>query len=655
MSRIIPAIDGNTLSLAIFKENGLNELVDSATWSQNGTPRIVKNAEWGDFVFEGNSSAYYVLGNRSLGNPTFEAWVYIRDNKRTFTIVSTGNGTGLHVYAQSGNVITFDDGHRRASTSVTNGWHHIAVCYHGTTNIRCFVDGGHRTTFGCGGHGWRGSAPVYVGGGYNGTMGDGAYIAAVRISNTPRWSANFNVDAIWKPQHIGLAVSKSALNFIQNNVISRINILGAEPEGTKRRFAFKISESYVKLNTSGNPEALPTQAITADSLLAEGNTAAELDALTDVPGFVGKLVYPVVALYAPAEAAVMPSFGMTVNAGVDTAQYTRTEYSQEYHLSDTPIFIVSAIADVESSGGARADITVRIKNGDEWSAYMPLNSASMQQATDMQIRAVYSVDNVGSSDSVKVNSVTVTYTSGTAIANGVTTDIVTTTQHFTNDLNYVYALVKHKELMDAKIKAFVSLRDKPGYMNMKHVGYGTGDRETYQLAESGINQSTLVVYANGIPIENFSYNTEASQITLATEKDAVITASYEFGWSASEWIEMTYEESQVNDSGDYTSRYTYEIPGAEQEKTVTAIKYQLLRPAGSVSDEVVGEGTGKRQIIQLPHYAKKETIKCTGAWSYDYDSRLLTVIADEGQQIVISYDYIAESPRVFSVMAGWTD
>ena len=190
---------------------------------------------------------------------------------------------------------------------------------------------------------------------------------------------------------------------------------------------------------------------------------------------------------------------------------------------------------------------------------------------------------------------------------------------------------------------------------MKHVGYGTGERNTYQLAESGINQSSLAVYIDGKLTDDYSYNTETSQLTITAEKDSVVTASYEYGWGASDWIEMEYDETQVNNSGDYTSRYTYEVPGSEAEKTVTAVKFQLLRPEGKVKNKTIGTGTGKRQIIQLEHYAKKETIVCTGSWSYDYDSRLLTVIASEGESIDISYDYMAESPQLYSVMAGWTD
>lgn len=653
MSKIIPEVDSNTKSLVYFTKEGLKEKASGVTWTTSGTPAIVKNGEFGGYVFQGTSNSYYISASVNTGqNYTVEAWVYVNDNRNRFGIIDLG---GLAIWADNYNVLYFDDGHSRLNTSVANGWHHIAACQYGLRDIRVFIDGKRVGSFGCGGHGWSNTHQIKVGCSGYGYMRDNTYIGAVRVSDSCRYPSNFDVDTVWIPQHIGLVVSKSALNFTDNNTVTKINIVGSEPADTKRRFAFKIGDKYVKLSSTGTAENLATQEITANSVLEEGNTAAELAALTSIPAFAEKMVYPVAALYAPKTALVMPSFGMSVVGGVNTAKYTYTDYSQEYHLSDSEVFIVAVNAKTSVTGNGNADVAVRLKQNGNWGQYMAVADAAMKRATDIQVRAIYRVDVIDGADSAKVENVTITYTAGTAITNGVTTEIVTTTQQFSNNLTYVYALAKHRELMDAKIKAFVSLRNKPGNVNMKHVGYGTGERNTYQLAESGINQSSLAVYIDGKLTDDYSYNTETSQLTITAEKDSVVTASYEYGWGASDWIEMEYDETQVNNSGDYTSRYTYEVPGSEAEKTVTAVKFQLLRPEGKVKNKTIGTGTGKRQIIQLEHYAKKETIVCTGSWSYDYDSRLLTVIASEGESINISYDYMAESPQLYSVMAGWAD
>ena len=481
MSKIAPSTT-NVVYDIHFSESGAvnNNGSGSITLKEPAVCKYVKDTEFGDFVMAGNNSGYMnTIGLNNWGSQTtIEFWLYVKDNKRACGIVSQNRGgCGIYIYMNANNTINFDDGHRRASANLTNGWHHIALCVFWNGNQRYFIDGKHVGTYGCSGHGWSSNpSDILIGKAYGqNALSEGMKLGWLRIYNTAKWSTSFDVNSVWVPQHIGLAISKTALNFTNNNVVNMIDIAGSEPADTKRRFAFKIGDKYVKLDTDGTAVNLATQAITVNSVLTEGNTAAELTALTNIPAFVGKMVYPVVALYAPHTANVMPSAGISVRAGVNTAQYTKTEYSQEYHLSDSPVFVVSALADVATTGGAKVDVTARIKSDGSWGNYMALADVGMKRATDIQFRANYSVTTLDGSDTAKLNAATVTYTSGTAIANGVTTDIVTTTQHFTNNLSYVYALVKHKDLMDAKIKAFVSLRDKPGNVNMKHVGYGTGN------------------------------------------------------------------------------------------------------------------------------------------------------------------------------------
>ena len=273
----------------------------------------------------------------------------------------------------------------------------------------------------------------------------------------------------------------------------------------------------------------------------------------------------------------------------------------------------------------------------------------------LQIRADYQVSITDGSDSATLNDVIITYAKDVVAKADGTTDLVTLTEKFTNDLTYVHAYIKHKELIDADLKAYVRLQKTPKKAEFKLIGYGTGARKTYKVTDSGINQDSLMVYVNGKAVYDFDFNTETSEITLVADVDVPINASYEFGWELFNYVEMQKGVSQVNDSEAYTTEYAYTIPTHDGELTVTAIKYELIRPEGKVTNDVIGVGTGKRQIIQLPHYARKETIQCNGKWSYDYDSKRLTVIAPADTDIVISYGWIAESPVVYGVMAGWAD
>ena len=502
---------------------------------------------------------------------------------------------------------------------------------------------------------------VAISAGYNQTVGlksDGTCVAS---GGNYHGQCNVTGWTLATYDKKGLLTALQPLNFLNKSRVTGFNIAGIEPANTSRHVAFKVDDVWNKLTVSSGTASLTsleTQEITADSLIAEGNTVAELQSVTDCTPFVGKLVYPAVALYADSSSEVRPTFGMTVNALIDTTVnvYSFTDYSQEYAISDgDDVSIISLVAETELKGNGKVDITARIKSNGEWSEYMSLNAVQMKQASAIQLKAVYTVQNTDGSDSVKISGVVIKYNTAGAVTSTSTTEIVTVTQKFTNDLTYVHAYCKHKELIDAKINAYCSIRKQPQKRVQYQVGNGTGALKTYTLPDSGVNQDTLAVYVDGKFISDFGYNTETSEITLTADKDAVVSATYEYGWEMSDWLPMEQGVSQINDSGNYTTEYTYTIPSHDGAFTVTAVKFELARPEGHVDNETIGTGIGRRQMIRLPHIARKETIVCNGKWSYDYDNQRLTIIAPENELIVISYDWIAESPKVYSIAAGWAD
>ena len=569
-------------------------------------------------------------------------------------------------------------------TVVATGYDKYGQCNVGSWNNIVAVAGGDRHTVGlkadgtvvatgdngngqCNVGGWNNIVAVDCGDGHTvGLKADGTVVAT---GDNKYGQCNVGSWKLARYDKKGLLIAKTSINLLNKSKVKGFTINGVQPANTNRKVAFKVDNKWNKLTTAGALSPLPTQAITSDSVLAEGNTVSELTALTNVPALVGKLVYPAFALYANSNATVMPTIGMTVNAEIDTTVdvYTKTAYSQEFVLHNERDVLVKDIT-VNSSTKGNGKITLKaryctfneITAGGEltetWSGYVNLLSVINKKCHKLQIKADYQVSVTNGSDSVTLNDVIITYTRDVAAKAGVgTTDLVTLTEKFTNDLTYVHAYIKHKELIDSDLKAYVRLQKKTQKANFKLIGYGTGARKIYKLSDKGINQDSLNVYADGKAVYDFDFNTETSEITLLADVDAPINASYEYGWELFNYVEMQKGVSQINDSGAYTTEYAYTIPAHEGELTVTAIKYELIRPEGKVTNEIIGIGTGKRQIIQLPHFARKETIRCNGNWSYDYDSKRLTVIAPKGNNIVISYDWIAESPVVYGVMAGWAD
>ena len=98
--------------------------------------------------------------------------------------------------------------------------------------------------------------------------------------------------------------------------VGGLMIQGSEPANTKRRIVFQVNGGWHKLANNNGTASLakvPTQNITADSVLNEGNTVAELNALKSVPPFVGRYVYPAVAMYAADGVTTMPSIRLGFN------------------------------------------------------------------------------------------------------------------------------------------------------------------------------------------------------------------------------------------------------------------------------------------------------------------------------------------------------
>ena len=158
MSKIAPST-ANVVYDIHFSESGAvnNNGSGSITLKEPAVCKYVKDTEFGDFVMAGNNSGYMnTIGLHNWGSQTtIEFWLYVKDNKRACGIVSQNRGgCGIYIYMNANNAINFDDGHRRASANLTNGWHHIALCVFWNGNQRYFIDGKHVGTYGCSGHGW---------------------------------------------------------------------------------------------------------------------------------------------------------------------------------------------------------------------------------------------------------------------------------------------------------------------------------------------------------------------------------------------------------------------------------------------------------------------------------------------------------------------
>lgn len=426
---------------------------------------------------------------------------------------------------------------------------------------------------------------------------------------------------------------------------------------------FKLTSSN---GVASMTTAAPTQDLTVDSVLAEGNAVADLTGITSIPSFVGKSVYAAAAHVVPFGAAVAPALKLALKGHNNQDQYQWDEPSAEYHLADSDVSIVSVTADTATTGQASAAVTVSLKQNGTWSGWMSMIDTKDKKASDIKYKATYSVTKLDGTDTAKVNKVSVIYCAGTSTVSGDTAEILTITQNYDNSIGFAECLIKHKELMDAQIRSYVALRAAPKKRTMINVGTGNGKTQTVKLGikdsqgnivpDSGINHDTLAVQFDAKPTFGYGYNTEVSELTFTADNDVAVTASYEYGWEPETWVEMTKATTQpYNDTGHYGTKFEYEVPSGMDGKTISNMKTVLYRPSGTVTDEVIGTATGKKQLIVLPHFARKESIVCSGSWSYDDNSRILTVVDDKGNAIKISYSWIAETQEIYGLTAGWAE
>ena len=426
--------------------------------------------------------------------------------------------------------------------------------------------------------------------------------------------------------------------------------------------------SWFKLTGSGAVTLTPvaTQNITADSVLSEGNTVSEVTAATSIAGFVGKQPTPAIALYSPPGATDTPTLRFDGVVGKsNTDQTTRSEVSAPITLSAEPVELIDLSAAVTATDGAAATVTVSLQQNGSFGDYMPLTTARRQKATAIKFRADYSVASIGTG-SATVTKASATYRTNNSAVSGDVAEMVTVTEDFGGvGMRAGRMTVKHQVLRDAQISAQMAMRPVPKTRERIPIATGTGNRQTVTLGVGGvadpyINHNTLRVWYGSQEVFDFDYNTQLSQASVTPPDGVTAFASYSYGWEPETWVEMTKGTTQTHDDPNVvTTEFSYALGSADAAKGVAAAKVLLKKPTGSAT-QALGSATGKTQMFVLEHLAKLSALAVTAStgtasWSYDEDSRILTVAATKDATLTATYDWVAETPVCTGFVACWNE
>ena len=459
-----------------------------------------------------------------------------------------------------------------------------------------------------------------------------------------------------------LLISKLPLDTTGQTSIEGFTISGAQPTDTDRRILFRVDDGLYKFN--GQTPELVSGDETFSTVFDNGNTVDELLAVTDIPSWLDKKIYPLIALYAPTDAAVMPSIKLALKVRSSTDIYEKSVETQEISLTSTGDAIpriVEIQTVTNTTGNGAVQITARVQNNGEWGNYVPTSSLKDVDATAIQFKIRYTVSIIGGGDSARVDKIVVRHTTGTATVSGDNAEIYSVRKDYEYPLKTCSVTVKHARLIDSIIKAYVHFGNAPKTRTFLPIGVSSGLAQTLTLGENStpdanIDQSTLRIYANGNPVTNFSYNTETGEVSINLDADLAVTASYNYEVTREVWREMTIDvDQQPMSDGKFLTRFTYALPDEEQNgQTVTNIRLELLRTSGVVTEEILGIANGLTQQFILKHAALAETLNVNAQFSYDDVSQIVTCIGTSGDELKASYDWLGETHTLYSWAAAWS-
>ena len=356
--------------------------------------------------------------------------------------------------------------------------------------------------------------------------------------------------------------------------VTGIAIDSSEPDNTQTRYLLSVDGGKWRKYANGVWKFAEEQDLTAESVLTEGNTKAELTALTqnELTAFAGKLIDVAVAIKVENNAE-LPSVNKLELIGVNSQIKKNIVFSKVLELSNESVGITGIdVAKTEGNGGV-VEVYASLQNDNgEWSDYIRSDKIS-GKAKAIRLKAEMEVDRPGTSvailDNVKVHH----WQSGKAAVIEGKSILVTKPITFDNEVNRAHAIIRHPKVKDTEFKVSVIF----------------GNSETFK------DMTRNAVY----------------------ERDGEIEEDFEFV------------------ATDVTA------------KTAT-LKIEIIQQSGTVTEEVLGKGTGKQQAFKLAHHARPETLQVTGAteWTFKEKTDTLLVTAKNGNDILVSYDWIAPTAHL---------
>lgn len=434
-----------------------------------------------------------------------------------------------------------------------------------------------------------------------------------------------------------LLKSKVPLNMTQENAVVGFVVRGNEPTGSERKFLFKVDGKIFKLY--GNvPQQILIDENNLEEVLEHGNTAAELLIVTSMPEWIGKNVYPIIGLRAPANSEVMPSVQLGLKCKSTADQFKAHEEGPIYNLGKKAYFI-GAVAQSEVTNNATAELKVRLLQDGVWSSWKEQIDFAGQVCQAVQVRGEYTVVSAtGGSSTARIKNAEVYYS---AFADEIASEesaIYLAPQFYPEDLKVATLGIFHPILHDCELSAYVCCEANPVPILDAELGEGSGEVQTFEL-EGTIDYGTFSIMIDGIKTTDYTYSSDAETVTLTAPVGSNITVSYYANILPESWQEMEkqFTERDFNSAEDlFFTRFMLPLESEDGSKLVKAKVICKVKSGEETFTEIA---TGDWQRIPLAHPAQKHSIVCNTHYKFEEETNILMIKAPRGSEVEISYSW----------------
>ncbi len=450
-----------------------------------------------------------------------------------------------------------------------------------------------------------------------------------------------------------------AFDFTRETAVKGFLISGAEPQNSIRRVIFEVDGELMYFTNDGLTE-YPHYGELED-ILQYGNTVAELLEVQGIPQFIGKRVGFKVAMQAPADFKVMPLLKLGAKVSSFNDIYEKDEISPVFELKRTGRFAKITGLTFQKDLNGYADLKMQARyrdNAGSWSDWTTFDDVINKRATAVQFKGTHTLTTLDGSEESEIVEVCLNYTTDADNLAADSLEIFTQLQSFYTGLGIVRALIKHSELIDAEIKAFVMFKAPTKRRENLIIGTGNGELKTYFLGEEGgidprIDHNSIIIKVDGKNFHDFYYNTVNATVDLQAPADSVITATYDYDVTPESWLEMTALDV-ANHDGIYSSRFVYRADDST-DKNISAVRFSVSRKGGDVTEFVMDTATAETQTFMLEHHAQEENITIRGGdYKFDEETGKIEFAGNIGNPVYLKYSWQGVLPKVYQVAAGWS-